>query len=61
MMVDMVPAGELATRRTLAASTPWEAVLEAYLDGATDSPSTRRAYGRAVRDALTALEVSTSR
>lgn len=59
MMVDMVPAGELATRRTLAASTPWEAVLEAYLDGATDSPSTRRAYGRAVRDALTALEVTT--
>lgn len=40
---------------TLLPATPWQAVVSAYLDAACDSPATRRAYGRHLREAFAAL------
>jgi site-specific recombinase XerD len=45
--------------RRLNSDMPWEKVLQVYLDAAIDSPGTRRAYERHVRDAMTALGAST--
>ena len=43
----------------LTPTTPWETVIEAYLDAAIDSVHTRRAYGRHLRDAFAVLRVTT--
>ncbi|MGI8912343.1 MAG: site-specific integrase [Chloroflexota bacterium] len=42
---------------TLAHTTPWSIVVGAYLDAATDSPHTRRAYQRHLQAAFTWLGV----
>ena len=43
----------------LTPATPWQAVVAAYLAAALDSSHTRRAYGRHLRDAFTALNLQT--
>jgi site-specific recombinase XerD len=43
----------------LTSTTPWETVVEAYLDAAIDSPHTRRAYERHLRNAFTVFGVAT--
>jgi len=48
MTQSIVPQG----RQELVAATPWVVVVEAYLAAAVDSPNTRRAYGRHLRDAF---------
>jgi site-specific recombinase XerD len=51
--VPALPASALTT------STPWEFVVEAYLDAAIDSAHTRRAYERHLRDAFAVLRAAT--
>jgi site-specific recombinase XerD len=51
--VPALPAAALTT------TTPWETVVEAYLDAAIDSPHTRRAYERHLRDAFAVFGVAT--
>ena len=41
----------------LTSATPWQDVVDAYLDAAVDSPETRRSYGRHLDAALTFLQV----
>jgi len=43
----------------LTTTTPWGAVVEAYLDAATDSAHTRRAYERHLRHAFAVVGVAT--
>jgi hypothetical protein len=49
----LLPAPALTT------TTPWERVVEAYLDAAIDSSHTRRAYERHLRNAFAVLDVAT--
>lgn len=49
----------LMTRQDLARTTPWEIVVAAYLDAGVDSPNTRRAYQRHLRDAFTLMRRDT--
>jgi site-specific recombinase XerD len=51
--VPALPAAALTT------TTPWQLVVEAYLDAALDSPHTRRAYARHLRHAFAVLGVAT--
>jgi site-specific recombinase XerD len=51
--VPALPAPALTT------TTPWETVVEAYLDAAIDSPHTRRAYKRHLRYGFDVLGVAT--
>jgi hypothetical protein len=51
--VAVLPAPVLTT------TTPWKAVVEAYLDAAIDSPHTRRAYARHLHNALAILGIWT--
>ena len=43
----------------LTTTTPWETVVEAYLDAAIDSAHTRRAYERHLRNAFGVFGVAT--
>ena len=42
----------------LTTTTSWDSVVEAYLDAAIDSPHTRRAYGRHLRNAFAVFGVA---
>jgi integrase/recombinase XerC len=48
-----LPASALTT------TTPWEPIVEAYLDAAIDSPHTRRAYSRHLHKAFAVLGIWT--
>jgi site-specific recombinase XerD len=54
----IIHPSEAGVARRLDSETPWEKVLQVYLDAAIDSAGTRRAYRRHIVDAMTALGVA---